>query len=314
MGRWGLNQHKVRSNVSVEPLLIKIQRPMKDETMKVEVAKSAGFCSGVRRAVDLADEAAKEAVAPVYTYGPIVHNQQVVDDLRRKGVEVLSSKEELEQVPSGTIILRSHGVGPDIYRLLDEKGLSYIDATCPFVKRIHRIVEEESRKGSYIVVIGDPEHPEVKGIVGWAGKNVSVIQDVNEAQKFELSCKNQRICIVSQTTFNYIKFQELVEIIHKKGYDIIVQCTICNTTKERQEEAQEIASRVDLMLVIGDEKSANTRKLYELCKEACENTYYIQTLEDLNVNQLRSVESVGITAGASTPDNLIEEVQKICQS
>ncbi len=299
--------------------------------MKVEVAKTAGFCSGVRRAVDLANEASAACVegaltqgcggmvegtavkAPVYTYGPIVHNQLVVDDLRDRGINVLQTKEDLEQVQSGTVIIRSHGVGPDIYRILQEKGLSCIDATCPFVSRVHKIVEEESKNGSYIVVIGDPTHPEVQGTVGWAGPDVSVIQDVNEAQKFEISCKNQRLCVVAQTTFNYNKFQELVEIIRKKGYDITVSNTICNTTKERQKEAQDIAGRVDLMLVIGDEKSANTRKLYEICKNACANTYYIQTLDDLNMNQLRSVESVGITAGASTPDYLIEEVQKICQ-
>ncbi len=286
--------------------------------MRVEVAKTAGFCGGVQRAVDLTSEAAEQAgdtvLAPVYTYGPIVHNQQVVDDLCEKGVHVLQTKEDLEKLQSGTVILRSHGVGPDIYQLLEEKRLPYIDATCPFVQRIHEIVAEESAKGAYIIVIGDPTHPEVKGIVGWAGPNVSVIQTDIEAQKFEIPSQNQGICLVSQTTFNYNKFQELVEIIRKRGYDINVQYTICNTTKERQKEALDIARRVDLMLVIGDEKSANTRKLFEICKNACANTYYIQTIEDLNMNQLRSVESVGITAGASTPDYLIEEVQKKCQN
>ncbi len=293
--------------------------------MKIEVAKTAGFCSGVSHAVSLTKDTASAArkgapvnnvsvTEPVYTYGPIVHNQMVVQELEEEGVQVLNSKEELENLDTGTVIIRSHGVGPDIYRILEEKGLPYIDATCPFVSRIHDIVSEESRKGSYIIIIGDPGHPEVTGTAGWSGKQFSVIHDIIEAQKFEIPCKNQRVCVVAQTTFNYNKFQELVEIIRKKGYDITVQCTICNTTKARQEEALAIADRVDVMLVIGDEKSANTRKLYEICKNACANTYYIQTLDDLNLNQLRSVESVGITAGASTPDNFIEEVQKICQS
>ena len=172
-----------------------------------------------------------------------------------------------------------------------------------------RLVAEESAKGSYIVIIGNGEHPEVEGIRGWAGEQVTVIQTPEDAERFELPEKEQKVCIVAQTTFNYNKFKELVEIISKKRYDIVVLNTICNATKERQTEARQIAARVDAMVVIGDKRSSNTQKLFEICKEECLNTYYIQTLDDLDINQLRSVESVGITAGASTPNKIIEEVQ-----
>ena len=177
------------------------------------------------------------------------------------------------------------------------------------MKKIHRIVAEESEKGSHIVIIGNSVHPEVEGIRGWAGERVSVLNSAEEAEHFWMEEKDRKVCIVAQTTFNYNKFKELVEILDKKGYDIIVLNTICNATKERQEEARRIAERVDAMVVIGDSRSSNTQKLFEICKNECLNTYYIQTLDDLDVNQLRSVETVGITAGASTPNIIIEEVQ-----
>ena len=159
------------------------------------------------------------------------------------------------------------------------------------------------------MIVGNGEHPEVQGIRGWAGEQVTVVQTPEDAERFELPDKDQKVCIVAQTTFNYNKFKELVEIISKKRYDIVVLNTICNATKERQTEARQIAARVDAMVVIGDKRSSNTQKLFEICKEECLNTYYIQTLDDLDINQLRSVESVGITAGASTPNKIIEEVQ-----
>ena len=192
---------------------------------------------------------------------------------------------------------------------MEERGITCVDATCPFVKKIHKIVAEKSAEGSYIVIVGNGEHPEVQGIRGWAGEQVTVVQTAEDAERFELPDKDQKVCIVAQTTFNYNKFKELVEIISKKRYDIVVLNTICNATKERQTEARQIAARVDAMVVIGDKRSSNTQKLFEICKEECLNTYYIQTLDDLDINQLRSVESVGITAGASTPNKIIEEVQ-----
>ncbi len=283
--------------------------------MHIELAKTAGFCFGVKRAVETVYEQIRcHEDRKIYTYGPIIHNEEVIKDLRKQGVQVLHSEEDIQKIEDGVVVIRSHGVSRRIYDLLEEKNLTCIDATCPFVKKIHRIVDEESRKGSYIVIIGNGSPPEVEGIRGWAGEQASVIQTAEEAERFQVPETGRKVCIVAQTTFNYNKFKDLVEIIDKKGYDIIVLNTICNATKERQEEACRIAGRVDAMVVIGDRRSSNTQKLFEICKNECLNTYYIQTLDDLDMNQLRSVETVGITAGASTPNIIIEEVQRLCQN
>ena len=278
--------------------------------MNVELAKTAGFCFGVKRAVDTVyKQIEKHQSEKIFTYGPIIHNEEVIKDLRSHGVEVLNDEEELKTADADVVVIRSHGVAKYIYDILEERGITCVDATCPFVKKIHKIVAEKSAEGSYIVIVGNGEHPEVQGIRGWAGEQVTVVQTQEDAERFELPDKDQKVCIVAQTTFNYNKFKELVEIISKKRYDIVVLNTICNATKERQTEARQIAARVDAMVVIGDKRSSNTQKLFEICKEECLNTYYIQTLDDLDINQLRSVESVGITAGASTPNKIIEEVQ-----
>ena len=278
--------------------------------MNVELARTAGFCFGVKRAVDTVYQQIEQYRGEkIFTYGPIIHNEEVIKDLRSHGVEVLNDEEELKTADADVVVIRSHGVAKYIYDILEERGITCVDATCPFVKKIHKIVAEKSAEGSYIVIVGNGEHPEVEGIRGWAGEQVTVVQTPEDAERFELPDKDQKVCIVAQTTFNYNKFKELVEIISKKRYDIVVLNTICNATKERQTEARQIAARVDAMVVIGDKRSSNTQKLFEICKEECLNTYYIQTLDDLDINQLRSVESVGITAGASTPNKIIEEVQ-----
>lgn len=278
--------------------------------MNVELAKTAGFCFGVKRAVDTVYQQIEQYRGEkIFTYGPIIHNEEVIKDLRSHGVEVLNDEEELKTADADVVVIRSHGVAKYIYDIMEERGITCVDATCPFVKKIHKIVAEKSAEGSYIVIVGNGEHPEVQGIHGWAGEQVTVVQTPEDAERFELPDKDQKVCIVAQTTFNYNKFKELVEIISKKRYDIVVLNTICNATKERQTEARQIAARVDAMVVIGDKRSSNTQKLFEICKEECLNTYYIQTLDDFDMNQLRSVETVGITAGASTPNNIIEEVQ-----
>ena len=279
--------------------------------MKVELAKMAGFCFGVNRAVDTVYEEAKQ-FSPVYTYGPIIHNETVIDDLEKKGVQVIHSLEEAKELTEGTIVIRSHGVTRREQEELTADGLRVVDATCPFVKKIHRIVKREGENGREIVIIGNATHPEVEGIKGWCVSKVTVIGNEEEAQKYETN-SDKGICIVSQTTFNYKKFNKLVEILSKKRYDILVLNTICNATEERQQEARKIAAEVDAMVVIGGKHSSNTQKLFEICKEECKNTYYIQTLEDLDVHSMQSMSCVGITAGASTPNNIIEEVHKECQ-
>lgn len=277
--------------------------------MEVKRAKTAGFCFGVKRAVDTVYEQANEQTeTPIYTYGPIIHNEEVVKDLEKQGVIVLRTESELDALEEGTVIIRSHGVAKYIYDKLEEKKIRIVDATCPFVKKIHQIVSRESAVGKQIVIIGNPKHPEVEGIRGWASDQVFVVETKEDAASLELEAA-KGVCVVAQTTFNYNKFQDLVEIISKKSYDVSVLNTICGATRERQTEARSIAEEVDAMIVIGDKHSSNTQKLFEICKGACKDTYYIQTLDDLDLNQLGSVETVGITAGASTPNNIIEEVQ-----
>lgn len=275
--------------------------------MEIRLAESAGFCFGVKRAVEQVYEQIGKG-QNIVTFGPIIHNEEVVKDLEAKGVNVIETEEELKTLREGTIVIRSHGVSRKIYDLIEERGLKCVDATCPFVKRIHRIVEKESREGKKIVIIGNPGHPEVEGIMGWSETPAAVIESEKEAENF-MENTSQPIFIVSQTTFNYNKFKELVEIFKKRGYNVNVVNTICNATEERQSEAARIAAEVDVMIVIGGKHSSNTQKLYEICSEKCAATYFIQTLEDLHLELPKTATLVGITAGASTPNNIIEEVQ-----
>ena len=275
--------------------------------MEVILAENAGFCFGVKRAVDSVYEQIEKG-GKIYTYGPIIHNEQVVKELEERGVTVINSADELKDISEGTVIIRSHGVSKQIYDIIEGRGLELVDATCPFVKKIHRIVEKESEAGKHIVVIGSRTHPEVEGIVSWVGGDVTVVENEDEANDFSPE-KDREICVVSQTTFNNNKFKELVEILKKKGYYVSVANTICNATEERQTEARKIASMVDAMIVIGGAGSSNTQKLYEICRQECKNTQYIQTLDDLVLNSIESIKSVGITAGASTPKKIIQEVQ-----
>lgn len=280
--------------------------------MKVELAKSAGFCFGVEKAVNTVYEEAKNENEIVYTLGPIIHNEEVVKDMKKRGVEAVKI-EDLASLQKGTVIIRSHGVSRDVYNFVKNSGHRVVDATCPFVKKIHAIVSVQSGKGKTVVIIGNPDHPEVMGIKGWGDENTYAVENIEQFINLGLK-KDEEIIIVAQTTFNHKKFQEIIDKISLLGYDVRYFNTICNATQERQAEAKKIASNVDAMIVIGDKKSSNTGKLVEICQEECKNTVFIQTLEDLNYDALLSVDSVGITAGASTPKHIIEEVQNIVRS
>jgi 4-hydroxy-3-methylbut-2-enyl diphosphate reductase len=297
--------------------------------MQVELAACAGFCFGVKRAVDMVYEQVHTGKT-IYTYGPIVHNEEVVKELEELGVRVLNSKEELlalaSDIPAASrnnesvagdnaehkteiaVVIRAHGVPKEIYDILEQKDIECIDATCPFVKRIHRTVEEGSRNGNQIYIAGNPGHPEVEGIMGWCHGDAIVVETPEETQNLSFDDKKQGL-LVAQTTFNYKKFDKLVEIFQQRGYNGSVVNTICNATEERQRAAKELAKRADVMIVIGGKHSSNTRKLYEICSCECAKTYYIQTLDDLSLVLPTTVRLVGITAGASTPNKLIEEVQ-----
>ncbi len=285
--------------------------------MEVRLAAAVGFCFGVKRAVDTVYEQLQTGKT-IYTYGHIVNNEEVVKELAGQGVRVIKDIRELEQLPElradapapvkEAVIIRAHGVSREIQQHMERRGWEVIDATCPFVKRIHQIVEEKSSQGEHILVIGSPEHPEVKGTVGWCSGPVDVLESVSEAEKY-VPPEGKKLTLVAQTTFNYNKFQHIVEIFQKRGYNVSIMNTICNATEERQRAAREVAADADAMIVIGGKHSSNTRKLFEICKEVCDNTYLIQTLDDLHLELPKSARLVGITAGASTPNKLIEEVQ-----
>ena len=280
--------------------------------MEIILAKTAGFCFGVQRAVDTAYEHADDK-GRVYTYGQIIHNEEVVGDLSRHGVKVIED-DELPDIRDSKVIIRSHGAEKKVYDILESNGNIVIDATCPFVKKIHNIVRDKSEDGHTIVIVGDENHPEVRGIMGWCVSRPVVIGSEEEAEIFTQKCldgsysRKENISIVSQTTFNYRKFNNIVDIIRNKLYNVTAYKTICNATSVRQREAKEIASKVDAMIVIGGRNSSNTQKLFVICRKECENTYYIQTLVDLDLTTFESVSRVGITAGASTPNNIIKEV------
>ena len=278
---------------------------------ELTIAKSAGFCFGVTRAVNMVYEAIEKENVPIYTYGPIIHNDEVVKDMEKNGVTVINDLDELSSHEKGVMIIRSHGISKEEYDKIKDCGFEVLNATCPFVSKIHRYVEDYSSKGYDIIIVGSPKHPEVCGIKGWADEkcHVTIINSPEDAEKYTKN-STKKLCIVSQTTFNYNQFQDIVEIIAKKGYDITVLNTICNATEVRQTEARKVAQCSDVMIVIGDRHSSNTQKLFEICKNERKNTYYIQTSDEMDYSNIGSNNNVGITAGASTPNNIIEEVSK----
>ena len=278
--------------------------------MEVKVAKTAGFCFGVKRAVDLVYTECEES-HQVYTYGPIIHNEEVVKDLESKGVRVINTQDELMQLETGTVIIRSHGVPKRIYDIVESKNIKIVDATCPFVWKIHKIVEECSEHGMDLIIIGNDEHPEVEGIKGWCKSKVYVIDSVEDVK--ELSIFNDKICVVSQTTFNHKLYEDIIDKIKSIFNDAYIVNTICNATQERQEEAILLAKDSDVMIVIGGKHSSNTQKLYKICEKECSNTFYIQKSSDLELDKIGSDAKIGITAGASTPNNIIKEVFDQCQ-
>ena len=271
--------------------------------MEIIIAKTAGFCFGVKRAVDLAcKESYKENV---FTYGPIIHNSQVVADLEKRGIKKVDHINEVED--DSTIIIRSHGVTPQVYLEAKDHNVNVIDATCPYVKKIHKIVKKHSSNGDMIVIVGNKDHPEVKGIKGWAGKDSLVVGAVSDLSP-DLFTSEKPICIVCQTTYRKDKFKEITDWI-ENSFKISKVCdTICNATSERQEEAMDIARNVDFMIVIGDKHSSNTQKLYEVSRKYCQNTVCIETVDELELKNVKYSDRIGITAGASTPDGTIEEV------
>ncbi len=275
---------------------------------RVTVAESAGFCFGVDRAVKMVYNEL-ERNTNVATLGPIIHNQDVVNDMKKKGARVIESVDEL--LSDETVVIRSHGVGRDIYEQIKKKGNRMLDATCPFVSKIHKIVTEKTKEGYLILIAGDISHPEVQGIVGHCEQNCIVFKNNIELKHvFE---KNpdfflKKLAFVAQTTYNIIEWEECLKVIPKNAPDIVIFDTICNATDTRQSDAAELAKVSDVMLVVGGRHSSNTVKLYEVCSRYC-TTYHIENSDELPSLMLPCAGRIGITAGASTPAYIIKEVQ-----
>ena len=269
--------------------------------MTVVIAKRAGFCFGVKRATQMAFEAAGKG-DKTYTLGPIIHSPQVVQKLEQMGVKVVKN---LDNTDSGTIIIRSHGVLSSEMDEAVQKQLEIVDATCPFVKKAQEHVKSLSEAGYGVVVVGDADHPEVQGIVSYGGNKVFVVGSDEEVKRLP---KMNKIGVVAQTTQSFENLKNVVSECLLRGGEIRVFNTICDATAVRQEEAKELACQVDCMLVVGGFNSANTRRLAEVCIEIQPRTYHIETAAEIDPSWFRKDERIGVTAGASTPKWIIDEV------
>lgn len=269
--------------------------------MRVVVAQHAGICYGVERALKLAGEAA-DAGGPVHTLGPLIHNPQAVQALRDRGVEVAAS---VDEVPRGTLVIRSHGVDPAVIVAADAAGLSVIDATCPFVSTAQRHAADLAREGYAVVIVGEAEHPEVEGILAHAGGSALIVQ---RAEDLPVRLPSKRVGVVVQTTQSPSRLEEVVSALLGSVNELRVFNTICSATAKRQKAADELARTVDVMVVVGGRNSGNTTRLAEICRAVNERVYHVETADEVDPAWFTDAEVVGVTAGASTPDEQIAGV------
>ena len=274
-------------------------------TRQIIVAENAGFCFGVRRAVEMTAEYNNKNNTRVYTLGPLIHNQDVVKSLENQGIFQIGSNEISKLEPGDTIIIRSHGVTPEIIDKLKQTGAKVVDATCPYVSSIQRKAKKYYKEGYQIIIVGDANHPEVIGINGWCDNTALVTKDGSN-----LGNLPDKVCVLSQTTEKLSNFEKTLDKVSRLAKDVVSFNTICSATNERQSSADEVSRIVDLMIVIGGKNSSNTRKLYEICSENCSNTLLIENVSEMPEEAINNYEfkRIGITAGASTPDWVIEEV------
>ncbi|MGB9809579.1 MAG: 4-hydroxy-3-methylbut-2-enyl diphosphate reductase [Caldanaerobacter sp.] len=274
--------------------------------MKILIAEHAGFCFGVKRAIEIAyEELGKGEKTKLYTLGEIIHNPQVVKDLAKRGVEVLEEKDLYKLSKGDRLIIRSHGISKKLYNFLEQKGVEVIDVTCPFVKKVQNIVEEYYKKGYDIVIVGDKNHPEVIGVNGWCDDKAYIVNSVEEAENLPFF---ERLCAVSQTTLIEKHWEEILQVLRRKAKEFVYFNTICDATQKRQEAADSLSKEVDVMFVIGGKHSSNTQKLRKICEKNCKNTYHIESADEIMEEMIKEHEVIGITAGASTPDYVIDEV------
>ena len=271
--------------------------------MEVVLAEYLGFCYGVKRAIKIARE---HADMKSCTLGPIIHNPQMVGRLKSEGVGMI---EELDEMAEGTVIIRSHGVGPQVYEEIRKKGLGLVDATCPRVKRAQMAARELVESGYKVVIVGERDHPEVRSIFEWANERATILETEADARNIA-SC--QKLGVVSQTTVSGAHFKNMVMQLLEKSSDIKILRTICTATDQRQTAAIDLASKVDVMIVVGGRISANTTRLAKLCEDKCK-TYHIETAAEILPEWFTKTKKIGITAGASTPDWVIKEVYEKCR-
>jgi len=272
--------------------------------MKLLVSKNLGFCSGVNRAYKLAVKTAQKG-EPTYLLGLLVHNQKVIDGLKAKGVHSVKDPKEIPKGISGYLIISAHGLPPEKYEKAEKTGLKIIDTTCPWVKKPQSLAKELVESGYHLVIVGDKNHTEVIGIMGWADGLAQVIENAKEANKVAF---HDKIAVIAQTTQSQQNFEDVVNAIAEKANEIKVCNTICESTNKMQRSAIDVAKRSEIMLVIGDKRSANTRRLKELCEETGAKTYQIESADALDLNILKGFDIIGLTAGASTPAPVIEAV------
>lgn len=270
--------------------------------MKVIIAETAGFCFGVKRAVNLAFQT--ESKTPTYTLGPIIHNDTVIEELKQRGIAPI---DQIGEEPIDTLIIRAHGVTPEIYSQAKQKGIKIVDATCPYVTKIHKLVARYANQGYEVLLVGDANHPEIIGIDGWVTGGCHIGKNLEEVKKWALD-KAGKYLLVSQTTYKKAVVDEILAYLESNQYQVKFINTICSATDERQSEAEKVAKEVDAMVVIGSQYSSNTQKLFEICKNYCDQTVCISTAQELMPDMVKGAVVVGVTAGASTPDNVIQEV------
>ena len=273
----------------------------------IKIGKFAGFCFGVKRAIELVDETLDNETGKIYSIGPVIHNEKVLERLEKKGLKIVD-KSEVDKLKDSVVIIRSHGIERDIYQKLVQNNNKIVDCTCPFVKKIHNLVEKYAKEGKYIVVIGDREHAEVKAIISYANNDISVVGSEEDINGLKIP-ENQEIVVLFQTTSNIEKRKKYVDILTNLFYNkCLVVNTICNATIDRQKEVDELSKNVNSMIIIGSNNSSNTRKLYEVAKNNCDNTYLINDVSELTKININNDQVIGVSAGASTPDDLIEEI------
>jgi len=275
---------------------------------EIKKAKYLGTCFGVERALEITYNALEDE-DHIYCYGDLIHNNDVKKELESKGLIVLNDFSSIDNEKSNKIIFRSHGVSKSIYKEAKERNLKIIDATCPKVKKIHKIVEDCYNDGYRIILFGNKDHPEIIGIKGWCNNEALISKDLEEFKSKEHLIKDSKLCVVFQTTYNLNKYKK-IEQHFKKYKNIRFHNTICSATFERQNSCRDLARKCDTMIVIGGKNSSNTKKLYAISKEFCDNTFWIENKSGIPYEDIKSSKNLGITAGASTPLLIIEEVIK----